>query len=113
MQRERFRLWGAWFLVPALVVLIAAPGCGGKKRGGGGSGEEEDDTTAPPPKLTAVDSKGWGWVEGTVTVSETPPPPKDITDKMETNKAECLKGDLIDKQEPAHWQVKDKKVKGA
>jgi hypothetical protein len=113
-------------LLPALALLMAAPGCGKKtdeqpkKPGGdqaaadgtkpgkekqGDGGKEKDDT------LTELASTGWGTLSGTITYDGDPPAPVKLAIASEDHKKQCFPGaserELIDQT----WLV-DPKSKG-
>src|SRR5689334_22828828 len=85
------RLYRSLFLlalVPTLAFLLAAPGCSSKKPAGRSSGDLEDlqDDSAKgggEEMKVAVDSKGWGSVEGFVSYDGTPPAPESMKPEMD------------------------------
>ncbi len=121
---SRYRLWGAIFLVPALVALLSTLGCGGGNNKGGGTGggttgggaqsSKGEGTRSSGPtkgdKTTALEATETATLKGKVTYDGTPPPRRDFTsliEKMENPKdrSHCFKGEHSDET----WVVGDDK----
>jgi len=87
-------------LIPALALLLSAPGCGKTKKAGGRSGgdlEEPDSQSgskASETTKTEVASSGWGSIEGIVTYERDLPKVGTLKAEMEKHKDKdhCLLG---------------------
>jgi hypothetical protein len=100
---------GIFMIVPALLVLTVAPGCGKKDQGGGGKkdevtqGKKGDETPSGAKK--PLEAKLDATIKGQVTYDGDPPAAAFIAAiNAHTNKAECLKGMDFEKNDQT-WIV--------
>jgi hypothetical protein len=101
---RRWHTLGVLILVPALGMLVAAPGCSKKEEpakktdgqaGDGGKGGKKDGGTnggGKPGEMTELAPKEWGTLTGTVTYKGTPPEPKKIDMSSSKDKDACHTG---------------------
>jgi hypothetical protein len=100
---RRSAIAGIFIIIPALLVMTAAPGCGKKDQGGGkkdevtqgkkGDTEDKKGDTSSSGKKKPLEATLDAVIKGQVAYDGDPPTAAAITDiNAHKDKAECLKG---------------------
>jgi hypothetical protein len=98
---RRYQPLAVLILLPALCLMLAAPGCGKKEEPAKGDnagkkkksdeqpGDDGEEKGGKETKMTELDNKEWGTLTGTVTYKGEPPEPAKINMGDNKDKSAC------------------------